>query len=256
MQLGSWGMPHQEGLGLSELLIALLLSSFIMTGLMHHYLATKKQYSDIQKKLERSIDLQLVTDLIRDSIRKAGFTPCLSIDHLVTLDQRSEPKHLVALEVGADVTTPWLRTRRMSEHFDIVQQITNPMQLFTSHLQPLHRDQSIIIADCYHAEVQKISHVNGVSDGQIVMLSQPLAFTYHEPIYVGEWLEEVYSIRTGQNGESALFYQHYKHAEELTRTVHTLSARLIKEQGGVLVEIILGVDNAQTLKLETMIRAC
>lgn len=255
MQVGSWSMPHQEGLGLSELLIALLLSSFIMMGLIHHYLATKKQYSDIQKKLERSVDLQLVTDLIRDSIRKAGFTPCLSIDRLVTVDQRSEPKHLVALEVSSELTTPWLRTSRMSENFDIARQVTNPIQLFTSHLQPLHPDQSIIIADCYHAEVQKISHVNSVSDGQIVTLSQPLAFTYNEPIYIGEWLEEIYSLRMGQNGESALFYQRYNHAEELTRTVRTLSIRLIKEQGSALVEIILGVDKSRTLKLETMVRA-
>jgi len=242
---------YQKGLGLPELLIALLLSSFIMTGLMHHYLSTKKQYSVIQKKLERNIDLQLVTDLIRNSVRKAGFTPCLGINHLVTQDQRSEPKRLVAVEIGSE----WLRINRMSEDFSTVIQVASPMQLF-AQAHSLHPDQFVLIADCYHAEVQKISQVTHVDAGQKITLNKPLAFTYHEPIYIGEWLEEIYSIGLGQNGKRGLFYQCYKHAEELTTAVHNLSAYLTDYQGCSLLKIILGVNKADSLKLETMIRAC
>jgi type II secretory pathway component PulJ len=246
-------MTHQKGLGLPELLIALMLSSFIMTGLMHHYLSAKKQYTDIQKKLERSIDLQLVTDLMRDSIRRAGFTPCLSINHLITLDQRSEPKHLVAVELGSD-TTPWLRISRMNEHFDTVLKITSQTRLSTTNTHLLHHDQSILITDCYHAEVQKVGEATHTIGNQNITFIKPLAFAYHEPIFVGEWLEETYSIRIGSDGKKALFYQH-QHAEELTTAVHTMAARLNSNQRSMLLQIILGLDKEHALELETMVRA-
>ena len=248
-------MSHQEGLGLPELFIALLLSSIIMTGLMHHYLSAKKQYGDIQKKLERSIDLQLVTDLMRDSIRRAGFTPCLSIERLVTRDQRSEFKRLAAFEISSDSKKPWLRVNRMNEHFDTVLQVMSPTQILATKVQLLYQDQSILIADCYHAEVQKISKIERTSKGQVLTLTKPLAFQYHPPIYIGEWLEETYFIRRGHNGENALFY-HYQHTEELTIAVHELLARLIKHKEHTLLQVILSIPKEDSaIKIETTVRA-
>lgn len=245
---------HQGGLGLPELLIALLLSSFIMTGLMHHYLATKNQYSDIQKKLERGMDLQLVINLIRDSTRQAGFTPCLRIDHLVTIDQRKKSRSLVAIDYGLDPRS-WLRFSRMSEHFETVLDIINSTQLLTTHVQKLYRDQSILIADCYHAEVQKISKIERTTKGQVLTITKPLAFQYHPPIYIGEWLEETYFIQQGYNGENALFYQ-YQHTEELTGAVHDLLAHLIKHKEDTFLQVILSIAKEDpAIKFETMVRA-
>lgn len=245
---------NQMGLGLPELLIALLLSSFIMTGLMHHYLATKRQYRAIQQKLERRMDLQLVINLMRESTRQAGFTPCLRVDHLITSDQRSKSRPLVAIDYGLNPRS-WLRFSRMSEHFDTVLDRINSIQLLTTPALELYRDQSILIADCYHAEVQKISKIERTSKGQVLTLTKPLAFQYHPPIYIGEWLEETYFIRRGHNGENALFY-HYQHTEELTIAVHELLARLIKHKEHTLLQVILSIPKEDSaIKIETTVRA-
>ena len=197
--------------------------------------------------------MQLVTDLVRDSARRAGFTPCLGIDHLVTVDQRGQQKGLVAIEVGRS-EEPLLRINRMNEHFDTVLQIISSTRLITTSIQPLHRQQSILIADCYHAEAQKISRVKHTAAGQIITLSNALAFNYHAPIYLGEWLEEIYFTRSHLHKESSLFY-YLQHAEELTTAVHTLSVNADKHQGRTLLRVIFGLDNAGKLELETMVRA-
>jgi len=241
-------MANQQGLGLPELLIALLLASFTTMALMRHYLNTKQQYHDIQVALEQSIELQWVTDLIRDSVRKAGFTPCSSIDSLTTIDQRSTHQKLVAIDLSSS-----LRMNRMSEHFDRVLQLVTPMELLTTNHQPLHHNQSIIIADCYHAEVQNIRQVRHSTVGQSITLAQPLAFTYYAPIYVGEWLEETYFIHHHSSRQGTLFY-HRHHAEELTTAIHNMSARQERHKGRTLLQIIFELDNAHQLVLDTMLR--
>ena len=244
-------MDNQRGIGLPELLISLLLASFMTLSLMRHYLSTKQQYHHIQAALEQSVDLQLVTDLLRNSTRRAGFTPCLHIEHLVTLDQRELHKRLVAIELGLD-DAPSLQISRMSEHFDTVLQTVSPTHLLTTSRQTIKRDQSILIADCYHAEVQKVAQVKHTIAGQIITLTHSLAFSYHAPIYIGEWLEETYFVQS--HGKGSLFY-HLKHAEELTTAVHTLSVQVNRHKGRTLLQIILGLDNAHTLELDTMVRA-
>jgi hypothetical protein len=249
-------MRRHQGIGLTELLIALLISSILMTGLISHYITTKKQYERIQTDVEQRIDLQLVSDLIRDSTRRAGFTPCLSIDHLVTLDQRDRSKKLVAIEISSNEQA-WLKINRMKEYFDTVLQIISPFQLVATKLQPLHRGQSVLIADCYHAEVQTIKQVKLSSEGQRLIFLKPLAFAYHEPVYLGEWLEETFSIRLGYDAKKSLFYKYQRqHSEELTSVVHQLSSTLTIEQGISSLRIMLGLDKARLLELETLVRAC
>lgn len=239
----------QKGIGLSELLITLLISSFIIMGLMNHYLATKKYYNRLQKKLANTIDLQLVAELLRDSIRKAGFTPCLNVDNLTTLDQRENVKPLKGLEFNV-VDKPWLRLSRMDEHFSSVIEIINPTQLVLGSKHALHTDDAILIADCYHAEVQKIRYVHQ----QTIQLMKPLAFTYYSPIYVGAWLEETFAIRPNQAGKRALFYQ-LKHQEELTAVISNFALTVNKLKKSVLLSVVFHANNTDILKFDTRVRA-
>ena len=244
-------MTNQHGLGLPELLIALLLASFTTMVLMRHYLNTKQQYRYIQAGLEQSIELQLVTDLIRDSIRRAGFTPCSGIDHLITIDQRGTHQKLVAIELSQN-GEPSLKMNRMSEHFNTILQLVSPTELLTDNYHKFHNNQAIIIADCYHAEVQNISQLRYTAVGQSITIAQPLAFTYHGPIYVGEWLEETYSIHHPHT-KGRLFYDHH-HAEELTTAIHNLAARIELYNGRTLLQVTLELDDAHQSILETMLR--
>ena len=246
-------MNNQRGVGLAELLIALLLASFTTMTLMRHYLNTKQQYHHIQASLEQNIELQLVTDMIRDSARRAGFTPCLGIEHLISLDRRSDQKNLVAIKAEKDGGSS-LHINRMSEHFSIVSKIVGSVELLTSNNQTMHRDQTVLIADCYHAEVQTISRLSRMGSGQKITLTLPLAFVYHPPIYVGAWVEETYFIQSKDPDKQTLYYHRNHHSEELTTVVHGLSSRVEQHRGRTLLQVILHLDNAHQLELETMVR--
>ena len=92
-------MNKQRGVGLPEVMISLLLASLIITALMNHYINVKQHYFHLQSVMDETMELQLVADFMRDSIRQAGFTPCVSVEHLTTLDQRNGHEHLLAIEV-------------------------------------------------------------------------------------------------------------------------------------------------------------
>jgi hypothetical protein len=242
-------MNKQQGIGLPEILVGLLLSSFITMGLIRIYLNTKQQYHYIQTTMEQRLELRLVSDLIRHSIRRAGFTPCLGVEHLVSIDQRNPLKKLVAIEVGGSS----IQMNRMDEQFDTILQRVDATTLLTTATHLIPHTQAIMVADCYHAEVQHIKEITQTSAGQLIALFKPLEFTYQAPIYVGSWLEETYFMQSRLSQKATLFY-HLHHTEELATSIHHLSAHLEKNQGHILLRVILGLDNAHQLKLDTMVR--
>lgn len=242
-------MHKQKGLGLPEMLVALLLSSFITIGLVRIYLNAKQQYQYIQIALEQRIELQLVSDLIRHSTRRAGFTPCLGIDHLISIDHRNPQKRLVAINIDASS----IQMSRMSEQFDTILQQVDAVTLLTTSRQLLHRKQSLMVSDCYHAEVQSIKAITETNAGQVITLSKPLVFTYQAPIYLGSWLEETYFTKKDKSQKAALFY-HFQHTEELATSIHSLSAHLERKEGQQLLSVTLGHDSGHQFKLETMVR--
>ena len=235
-------MNNQTGAGLPEVLISLFLACLIMTALMNHYLCTKSHYDHLQTALDEAMELQLAVDIMRDSIRQAGFTPCMSVDQLTTLDHRDGNQHLMAIN---RVETE-LQINRMSAYFDLLKSMSTSTQLWVTHEKTLHIAQSIIIADCYHAEVHRVMDVRQIVGGQIITLDNPLAFTYQSPVYVGEWLQERFFVPS----QGGLSY-HRHHTEQLTPLVKRISIHVNK----ALVQVKLGLSDARTLALDTKVRA-
>ena len=148
-------MKYERGFGLTEAMITVLLASLIIIILLQHYLNCKKFYLGAQISLEREFELQLVSDLIRDSVRRAGFTPCVNVNHLQSIDRRNNRTHLVAFERDAGKNHA-LQLNRMSEYFNPVLQIITPSRLLVPAGQAYTTKHPVLLADCYHAEVQQI----------------------------------------------------------------------------------------------------
>lgn len=234
-------------MGLTEILVSLFLASLIMTALMNHYIKTKQHYVHLQGAIEDDTNMQLVADFMRNSIRQAGFTPCLGIERLITIDKRDGHDHLKALEIHDQAA---LLINRMSPYFDTILTISNSTQLLATHTKKLHSSHPILIADCTHAEVQNVVRVIQIPAGQLVTLSQPLSFEYTPPIYIGEWLEEQFFV--GASG--GIFYQGH-HTDELSHQVKNMSAKRLIESKGIMVHVSLRSDKTHTLNLDTMVRA-
>jgi Tfp pilus assembly protein PilW len=228
-------MKTLKGGGLIELFIALALASFMLVTLLRHYLECKKYYLTLQTAIEDDLELQMVTSLIRNSIRRAGFTPCLNIESLKT----NYPIRAIEIE---NVPLPSLHINRMSEQFNTILHVIDAVSLMSSKDERLHREQTVLIADCYHAEVNHIAQVSSTSLGQWITLSKPLLFQYDASSYIGPWLEETYVFK------KTLFY-HAQHAEELTKALQGME----NQREGSIVHTTLRL-NRKKINLYTRIR--
>lgn len=240
------------GFGLSELLISLFLVSIIMTILTQFYLSTKRQYLEAQDVLSDHFDLQWVGDLLSDSVRRAGFTPCLGIDQLIAKDRRNASRGISGLKVE-NQPRQLIQVNRMSEVFTPLVRVQGSTQLLVSHSGALNPKRPILIADCEHAEVHQILEVNSYDFGDLITLAKPLMYSYAASTYVGEWLEEQWFIQNTAQGDKALYY-HLVQTEELTPLIHSLQIKDQRIHEKRLVEIFMGLEKDNTYRLVVAVR--
>lgn len=245
-------MNKQSGFGLSEILISLFLASIILTSLTQLYLNNKRLYIESQKILEVNFEIQWVSDLLTDSIRKAGFTPCLGIDQLQTIDRRQSGNPLweIKSEQGAGQS---IQINRMSETFAEHVYFQSPSELYISDPVELNEHRSLIISDCEHAEVHHILKVDKLAQGQLVTLSKPLMYSYTNTAYAGEWLEERWIVKRNSHGINTLHYQLIQ-TEEISSLIHSL---FIKEQqihGKRYFTLVMGLDKEKAHEVNAVVR--
>ena len=238
---------NNKGVGLVEILISLTLSCFIIILLQRHYLSVRQQYIYIKSALERNMEVKLASLLLRKSIREAGFTPCLGVENLSTIDDRNH-KSLRALNI-TDSSNSVLQLNRMTTNFDMVKDIKSPETLLTTANNILNSNNILIISDCYHAEVKSILAAKHIGNMQLLTLTTPLNFIYKDPIYIGEWIEEKFYTLN----QKSLYYD-VNHAEELTDVVKKLNAKITTQNGRKLLSVVLKLDNDKSLTIDTMVR--
>jgi len=242
----------EAGFGLTELLISLFLSTFLLMMLGQLYLSTKKVYLEVADRLAVEFDVQWVSDLLRDSIRRAGFTPCMSVEHLNTIDTRNGRSVIRGLHIDKTVD-PLIQVNRMHEEFYDLIKVAGANQILVSHHMQIRPKRPLIIADCHHAEIHTITAVRNLGKERLITLSQPLRFAYATESYVGEWLEEKWYIKRKNNGVNTLYYQS-GHPEELTELIHTLFVKDSHKKGKRVLEVTLGLDNEQIKQLTVVVR--
>lgn len=245
-------MNSQSGIGLSEVLISLFLASIIMTTLMQLYLCNKRQYIEAQELLAANFDLQWISDLLSDSIRRAGFTPCLGIDQLDSLDRRDFKKAIPGIKVEQQ-PRQLIQINRMSEIFTEVIEIQTPTKLVVSNAVLLKAQRPVLISDCEHAEVHQILTVDKLVRGYLVTLTKPLMYSYEPAAYMGEWFEEKWFIKSNAKKDKTLHYKLFQ-TEELTPLVHSLQINRLRVHEKQLVEIVMGLENDKTHQLVVAVR--
>jgi prepilin-type N-terminal cleavage/methylation domain-containing protein len=243
-------MNRQSGFSLTELLISLFLTSLISALLIQAYVANKRQYLALHKLLEINFDVQWVNDLLSNSIRHAGFTPCLRIDQLEAVDVRSGAKSFAALNFDKS----GLYVHRMSEHFGELIAIHNSNTIEVSKEALLHKKQALLIADCYHAEIHRIVQIEQSANSFLLTLAKPLLFQYPSATYAGAWLDEQWFIQSNVHGVKALYYK-LVHSEEITALIHSMSLKKRMIQGKMVVDVMLGLDKGKTHHLKAVIRS-
>ncbi|KTC81543.1 PilW family protein [Legionella brunensis] len=244
-------MGKNNGLSLVEMMVTLFLGTLLLTALIEHYLSAKRQYDNTHALLEKTFELEWALDLIRNSVRSAGFTPCINLNRLESIDGHHK-RRLWAIEINAGKPQA-LRINRMNEYFNSIIKFTAD-EFIISKENSYQANEAILIADCYHAEVQEISSARQSGNSIIIKLKKPLFFDYLKPAYVGKWTQEEFFIKENKRGERALYYRR-NHAEELTSTVNGFSVQEQSSQGLTVLQILLQLTDHETARIETMVRA-
>jgi hypothetical protein len=238
-------MNNQAGISLSEVLISLFLASLIMTVLMQLYLGNKRQYLQAQHVLSDNLEVQWVSDLFSDSVRRAGFTPCLGVDLMEIKDWRNSTRIISGIETPSQQL---IQINRMSEHFAKILKIQNALQVLVPDAEGLKEGHPVMIADCDHGEVHQVFGINKLANGYLITLKSPLMFSYAPSVYLGQWLEEQWFIK-----HNSLHYKLFQ-AEELTPLIHSLEVKEKRFHNKRLIEIILGLDHDKSRRLIVAVR--
>jgi len=219
------------GFGFLEIFIGLMLSSIILIAV--------GRYTVVRR----------ITSMLRLSIWQAGFTPCMNLDRLISIDQRDSPVNLHAIDLDHGI-----KINRMSQIFSEVIEWGDPQTFTLKSRAGIMQDYPVIIADCEHAEVQAILSMHPTVTGTTLRVQHALAFTYTPPVYVGEWVEESFYAQQAPGQAGALFYKRH-HVDRITERVHSLSVQAHSAPLGRLIKVTLGLDQARTFDLHAMVRA-
>ena len=225
-----------KGFSLVEILVALMLASIIITCLLRSYISLKQQVINIQNNVQEQTELAWIVSLLRKTINQAGFTNCGNIKQLQSVDRHTNQSLI-------DVTwhNAHLELYHMAEPITRVNYVIDSKHLLLDHAVELNLD-TILIADCHHAEVQSISSIYN----KIITLSQPLAFNYHDPIYIGIWAKDVFFMKKNL----ALMHMSQQ-TEELSRLIQDLKVN----RHNNLLDIELIDQHAQSTHVVAMVRA-
>jgi hypothetical protein len=239
-------VKQQSGLSLSELLISLFLASIISSVLIQFYLSSKSEYRKTQKILSQVLDVHWVIDLLSDSIRRAGFTPCLSLDQLIVKDQRTNKAVIQALKIE-NTPRQLIQISRMHEYFSQVKHAT-ANQIWASNTYSFNEKHPVLISDCEHAEIHNVLNIKQFSRSILITLEKPLAYSYTNSAYVGEFIEEQWFIH-----EESLFYR-LSHTEEISSLIHSLSVYQQKVHDRLLIEVTMGLEDKTVRQFKVVVR--
>lgn len=245
-------MNKQSGLSITELLISLFLASFIGSLMIQIYITDKKHYLIIQRELQTNSDIHWVSELLKKSIRSAGFTPCIGLDQLAVFDHRDHTKAIKSMEINS--ARDLIHINRMNDHFGEVTQIISSTRIELSSNTALTKLRPIIISDCTHAEIHLVQQVYHLNQKTQLILKEPLKFSYESQVFVGEWLEEEWFIKLNAQGIRALFCKQLQHTEELTELIHSLVIKRKKLQHKQGIEVIMGLAKEKQHSLIVTVR--
>lgn len=246
-------MNKVRGFGLVEMLVSLLLSSLMVSAMMHQYLSLKRHHEYSTQLLMQAFDKQLAQEVIQHSIRQAGFTPCLRLDDLTTYDERYQ-QAIPALTIQRH-PIPSLAIHRMGNYYPVLA-VRGENKIVVPLTTSLVKGQLVFIADCYHGEVQTISHLHRLPQALEVTLTQPLHFSYEGECYLGEWVEESFYLKRMNSQAFALFYQSHHRADKLVTSLADMYIKkTLSPRHRPLISVHLQFSDRSTLEFTTLVRS-
>ncbi|MES9956396.1 MAG: PilW family protein [Sedimenticola sp.] len=262
----------QKGIGLVDLLVALVLSLILMAGVTQIYVSTRlsNQYSTNVSRMQESA--RYAVDMISKNVRMAGFMPC-NTDTIANVVNGASTNPFIDLDrpiEGADqisgaVSTDWyanalddtdaikiIYAGGDDETYTVTQHVPTAAQLKVNRLHPFQDEDILLVCDPFHAAVfqatnvsstnMTIVHNTGTGDPgnctkglgyPVVCTSNGTAYTFGEGSQVIQLQAKAYYIGTSSTGSGRSLYER----------------RLVASTGAATTvsELVQDVENLQVL---------
>ena len=241
-------MSNLKAFSLTEVLMALFTGTLLLSMVIGSVIQIKSHYHKTKSSLAESLDLYYLSELIQDRIRKAGFTPCLGINQLITADTRTSIPYPPLQNLTFDERS--IQINRMDEQFLTLPTLISRDKLQFTKKTQLNASQVLIISDCYHAEVHQILKMNHHKHDIEAQLKKPLVFQYDEPVFVAPWREEVFYY---DRNKKRLMYRMDK-AEELSFHIVKMEVGVVEKHFRRLVNIVWQFSESNAIELKTALR--
>ncbi len=223
-----------SGSSLSEVLIALFLSSLMMAAIGNTYVSIKKHYLFIEQQLELMQEEVLLINFFKEQIQSAGFFGCnhqnkllldlssfnISKSSLLVLNKNSKelPLHVRRYAVS-DSQILKLTSIETPKYF-ITKSDFNSEVITVNKSENFKKNQNIVISDCQNASLRIITKVNNLQNRLI--LNKPLNYQYSRNSIISHFQTTIFYIRKVGNSR-ALYISNGKRSEELSRDILKLS---------------------------------
>lgn len=234
------------GHSLLECCIAMVLISAMMNILIKQYMQMKQQVYRMNHTLDEAMETHLAIGVMRDRIRRAGFTPCGSFSQLVTVDARRKRVSLLPISLIFN----GFMIQRMAPYFVEIEAKPHASLLYASQPITLSIGQSVMIADCMHAEVHQIIDIRRDTNRQLIQIEKPLIYDYSKPVYLASWIEEQFRVKSMSSHATYLFYQNNR-TDILTNQIKGLNVELDRHH----VHLQCLLENKKMISVVTRVRS-
>ena len=236
---------NQRGVGLIEIMIAMVLGLLLLNGVIQIFIANKQSYRTSEELGRMQENTRYATYILAKDIRKAGYWGCVSsspVNHLNadpdvdfsgyaiegTEGASNTPDTIIlrgAYSSGIRVVSPWMPNA------------SGTLKLSTGN--GLAKGDIIIVSDCTSSDVIQISGPNADTPDQTGSINhnigaaitpgnatQALSKEYHGDSSISKAMQITYSIQTGASGNPALFKKiNTDAAEEIVEGIESLQVQ-------------------------------
>ncbi|MDH5190311.1 MAG: PilW family protein [Gammaproteobacteria bacterium] len=236
---------RQHGIGLVEIMIAMVLGLLLLNGVIQIFIANKQSYRTAEELGRMQENTRYAMHMLASDIRKAGYWGCISMDSM-TITNNLDSGGGINLDGSAlegtegSSNSPDTITLRgaYSSGIRITQQMpANSGRTHTTENNGLQIGDIIMISDCVTSDITQItgpSNADTLDGGQTVHNSgntgvtpgnstQSLSKSYSGDSSVFKAMQITYSIQTGAGGHPSLFKKiNANAAEEIVEGVESL----------------------------------
>lgn len=232
-------MPAQaKGFSLSELLIAMFLSSLLMTAMGKAYLSVKSQYRWFTQRLEEMHDNYLLTDWLREQFKLSQFGGC-------RLSERTKNVLGSKMLSANDVALPSVIVRKAKKNSTVIQLNTLSPWTFVKKVWPLSerillappssrlkKGDVVLLSDCLHQISGNIS--KAINNGQTIILNKPLPKDIQPQAVIGKLQQRYLYIRAVREQYSLYIFENGR-SEELMDDIEALLVTALAKRADAML---------------------